>query len=223
MQNKLYKVAVIFLIMLICSACNSAENDNTNNNVPEDDSSLVDSTYKVVLDPGHGGKDVGATGVSGQYEKSFTLSLSMKVKELLEQETDIEVYMTRSDDSYISQESRYRPTFANDLNADVFISIHGNTFTDSNVSGTETFYYHKSSLSFAKIVHEHVAEATGFKDRGVKREAYFVVKDTEMPAVLLEIGYLTNPIDEQEMLTESFQNRVAAAIVEGIIKYKLES
>ncbi|MFD2046600.1 N-acetylmuramoyl-L-alanine amidase [Ornithinibacillus salinisoli] len=222
MGNKIYNVTVIILFILLCSACNSEDNNQTNDKITKDNNSL-DSTYKVVIDPGHGGKDVGATGASGQYEKSFTLSLSMKVKELLEQETDMEVYMTRSDDSYISQESRYRPTFANDLNADVFISIHGNTFTDSNVSGTETFYYHKNSLSFAKIVHEHVVAATGFKNRGVKKEEFFVVKDTEMPAVLLEIGYLTNPNDESEMLNDTFQNRVASAIVEGIKEYQLES
>src|SRR5690606_9489520 len=100
---------------------------------------------------------------------------------------------------------------------------HGNTFQDSSVSGTETFYYNKSSKSFAKIIHKHLAEATGFRDRGVKREEFFVVKETNMPAVLLEIGYLTNPHEESVMLTDEFQYKVASAIVDGIKEYKTAS
>jgi beta-glucosidase/6-phospho-beta-glucosidase/beta-galactosidase len=113
--------------------------------------------------------------------------------------------------------------YANEINADLFVSIHGNTFDDSSVTGTETFYYHNFSKSFAEIIHNHLIQATGFKDRGVKKEEFFVLTDTDMPAVLLEIGYLTNPQDESEMLTEAFQTRVAQAIVDGIKEYQLKS
>lgn len=181
------------------------------------ESRLID--YKVVIDAGHGGEDVGATGASGQYEKNFTLSVAKKVAKLLEQNPHIQVYMTRSDDSFISQESRHRPYYANDLNADLFLSVHANTFTDSSVSGTETFYYHPYSLPFAEIMQKYLVQATGFIDRGVKKENLFVIKDTTMPAVLLEIGYLTNPQDESQMWTEDFQDRVAASIVDGIKAY----
>lgn len=200
-------IAVICLFLLICAGCKNSK-DN-----------FVEPTYKVVIDPGHGGKDVGASGVSGQYEKDFTLDMSLKVKKLLEQDPEIGVYLTRTDDSYISQESRGRPKYANKLNADLFVSIHGNTFSDSSVSGTETFYFEEDSQEFANIMHEHVINATGFKDRQIKQENFFVLKDTEMPAVLLELGYLTNPSDESEMLTTEFQDRVATAIVEGIKAY----
>ncbi|QDP41496.1 N-acetylmuramoyl-L-alanine amidase family protein [Radiobacillus deserti] len=176
--------------------------------------------FKVVIDPGHGGKDVGATGASGQNEKDFTLSVSKKVQTLLKEESGIEVFMTRTEDSFISQESRYRPKYANKLNADVFISIHGNTFTDPTVSGTETFYYHKHSKYLANLIQEKVVEATGFRDRGIQKKDLFVVRDTKMPAVLIEVGYLTNPQEESEMWTEEFQDRVAASIVEGIKEYR---
>jgi N-acetylmuramoyl-L-alanine amidase len=222
MVKKLCQATVILFLVFIASACNSESTQGMEKKTSENNSSQV-SSFKVVIDPGHGGHDVGATGASGQYEKDFTLSLSKKVKELLEQETDIEVFMTRADDTHISQESRYRPKYANEINADVFVSIHGNTFADSNVTGTETFYYHKYSKSFAEIIHHHLIQATGFKDRGVKKEEFFVLKDTDMPAVLLEIGYLTNPQDESEMLTDSFQNRVAQAIVDGIKEYRMQS
>ncbi|MFB5664095.1 N-acetylmuramoyl-L-alanine amidase [Alteribacillus sp. HJP-4] len=78
-----------------------------------------DTAFKVVIDPGHGGKDNGATGASGLYEKNFTLNLSKKVQKLLEDEPQVEVLMTRTDDSFLSQESRYRPKYANKQDAGV--------------------------------------------------------------------------------------------------------
>ncbi|MGM0838968.1 MAG: N-acetylmuramoyl-L-alanine amidase family protein [Bacillota bacterium] len=176
--------------------------------------------YKIVIDPGHGGKDPGSIGASGSYEKDFTLTLAMKVSQLLEQVPQIEVYMTRDKDIFLSSESRVRPNFANDLGADLYISIHANTFTDPSVSGTESYYYNqKNSLFLANIIHKHVAEATGFSNRGVKKENYFVLKDTTMPATLLEIGYITNPKDEQIMLTDEFQESVAKSIKNGVKEY----
>jgi N-acetylmuramoyl-L-alanine amidase len=179
----------------------------------------TENKYKVVIDPGHGGKDPGSIGASGSYEKDFTLSLASKVSHLLEQESQIEVYMTREKDVFLSAETRVRPNYANDLGADLYISIHANTFTDPSVSGTESFYYNQNSLSLANIIHKHVVEATGFRNRGVKKENYFVLKDTTMPATLLEIGYITNPEDEQTMLTSEFQQSVANSIRDGIKEY----
>jgi N-acetylmuramoyl-L-alanine amidase len=188
--------------------------DNDNKDI-----GTTDEIYKVVIDPGHGGKDMGATGASGLYEKDFALSLSKKVKDFLEKEPNIEVYMTRDEDTFISTVDRYRPEYANELDADLFISIHGNTYEDANVSGIEAFYYHEKFKSFAKTVYEKVVNSTGFKDRGVKNNDFFVVKYTEMPSVLLEIGYLTNPEEEQQMLDNEFQNSTAQAICEGVKEY----
>lgn len=225
--------AVLFmaLSLFICNSINLGSkptNAGYNNDNEEESMNIGPTvpTFKVVIDAGHGGKDKGATGASGRHEKDFTLSVAKKVQKLLEQEPDIEVFMTRTDDTFISQESGYRPDFANDLNADVFVSIHGNTFEDPSVSGTEVFYYHEYSRQFAELLQKHVVAATGFPDRGSKKESLFVVRDTEMPAVLIEVGYLTNPADETKMWTDDFQNDVANSIVEGIREYlstKLEN
>ncbi|MBP1754065.1 MAG: cell wall hydrolase/autolysin [Firmicutes bacterium] len=185
----------------------------------EQEHSSDDKVYTVVIDPGHGGKDVGATGVNGLYEKDFTLSLSRKIKDILGKEKKIKVYMTRDEDTFLSSEDKYRPKYANELKADLFISIHGNTYEDPEVSGTEAYYYHAGSKSFAEILHEKVVTATGFHDRGVKKNDFFVVKYTDMPSVLLEIGYLTNPEEEQRMIDDKSQDSTAQAICDGVNEY----
>lgn len=171
-------------------------------------------TFLVVIDPGHGGIDVGATSVSGLYERDFTFSLSKKVNEVLEKEERIQIYIING---YIDYKDR--PSFANELNADLYISIHGNIFETPDVSGTESYYYNNESKILAEVIHNHVVSTTGFNDRGVKKEELFVVRDTEMPSVLLEVGYLTNPKEEQLMFDDGFQYLIAESICDGIKKY----
>ncbi|OPA73006.1 N-acetylmuramoyl-L-alanine amidase [Paenibacillus selenitireducens] len=187
---------------------------------PNKNMATPNKRYKIVIDAGHGGKDPGAEGVSGNHERSYTLALSTKVYELLQQEPMFEPHSTRTDDTFVNLEDRAH--IANDLDADAFVSIHGNTFSDPDVSGTETYYYTDESLLFASKVHEQLAEATGFKDRGVKKEGWEVLKLSNNLAILLEIGFLTNPSDETNMLSEMHQNQTAEAIVSGIKKYFLD-
>lgn len=180
----------------------------------------VSKRYKIVIDAGHGGKDPGAEGASGNRERAYTLALSTKIYDLLQQEPMFEAHCTRTDDTFVNLKDRAQ--MANDLDADAFVSIHGNTYSDPDISGTETYYYADDSLLFASEVHEELAEATGFKDRGVKRESWEVLKLSNHLAILLEIGFLTNPSDESNMLSETHQNRTAQAIVSGIKKYFLD-
>ena len=198
---------------------NADDTRSANGSLSSKNENTTGPGFKIVIDPGHGGQDPGAKGTSGQYEKDFTLQLALKVKELAERETQLQIFLTRTDDRTISSIDRERPKFANHLGADLFISIHGNTYTDPSVFGTETFYYREESLPFATIMHKNLLNATGSKDRGVKKEAFFVVKDTVMPAVLLEVGYLTNPNEEQKMWKDDYQYRVASSIIEGINEY----
>lgn len=174
---------------------------------------LNKAKYKVVIDPGHGDQDPGAKAANGRNEKEFNLMMGTKVYNLLQKEPQIQASMTRSDDTFIPLDDRGK--FANDLNADIFVSIHGNSYVATS-TGTETYYYKSDSVEFANIMHNHLAAATGFPDRGVRQEAFRVVKITNMPALLLEIGYLSNPKESATMFDEAFQNRVAEAIVAGI-------
>ena len=170
----------------------------------------------IVLDAGHGDHDSGAVGVTGKLEKDLNLSLILKVEALLKKESGVDVILTRDDDTFVSLTGRAK--VANDLGADVFISIHANS-AGSSASGTETFYYKNQDKALATIVHKHLVSATGFKDRKVKSGNLSVLRNTKMPAALLEIGFLSNKTEEAAMFKEDFQNRVAQGIVDGIKEY----
>lgn len=173
----------------------------------------------VVIDAGHGDYATGTTGVSNTLEKNFNLAVALKVEAILKQQSKVDVVMTRSDDTYVTLNGR--PKIANDIHADAFISIHANAATTkpSPVTGTESYYYNDLSLSLATIMHKHLVEATEFKDRGVKTNRFVVLKGAEMPATLLEIGFISNSEQEAILFTDSFQDRVAQAIVDGINDY----
>lgn len=176
-----------------------------------------DGKKVVIIDPGHGGRQSGAVSVTGAYEKDFNLAVGLKVQALLQQHAEIQTVITRQDDTELSLQQRVDIAQLNQ--ADIFISIHGNKFTTPVPNGIETLYSRKESKDLAEILHKHVLPITGFKDRGVKTASLHVTRETTMPAVLLELGFLSNPADEAMMLTEEYQNKCAQAIVDGIVEY----
>ncbi|MDO3410334.1 N-acetylmuramoyl-L-alanine amidase family protein [Saccharibacillus sp. CPCC 101409] len=171
----------------------------------------------VVIDPGHGDHDSGGVGITGVKEKDVVLRTGLKVAELLKQEPDIDLIMTRSDDTFVTLDGRAQ--IANNANADLYLSIHANIATPSAV-GTETYYADAArSKSLSDIIQEHVQAATGFRDRGSKQANYLVIRKTTMPAALVEIGFLSNSEEERLMTQDDFQQKVAEAIVAGIKEY----
>ncbi|MEK8127350.1 N-acetylmuramoyl-L-alanine amidase family protein [Paenibacillus filicis] len=173
------------------------------------------SQYLVYIDPGHGGKDSGTVSKqTGRYEKNVVLPLGKKVAALLEKEKQIQVVMTRSDDTFIELEDRV--ALANNADADLFVSIHANSADKESVRGTETHYYTDQSADFAKTMHTALMKGTGFQDRKVKKSSFHVIRNTTMPSVLLEIGFMSNRAEESQLFQEAFQDQVAASIVSGI-------
>lgn len=171
--------------------------------------------YTVVIDPGHGGKDGGTVSFTGRHEKEFVLGVGTKVYNLLSKEPKIEAILTRKNDTFVELPGRV--SIANDAKADLFVSIHGNSILGKEeVNGLETYYYTEQSLPFAIQMHQKLLKASGFEDRKVKQEDFHVIKNTTMPSLLLELGFLSNKAQENTMFQETFQNQVAAAIVAGI-------
>ena len=172
----------------------------------------------VIIDAGHGGKDPGATSVLGFYEKGINLSVASKVAWLLEQR-GLRVKMTRTDDYFVELEDR--AAIANDLNADLFVSIHSDSFPKSSRRGY-TIYIAKSASSSSRRAASAIARSmsgTGLNSFGVQTAGYHVLTDTRGPAVLVEMGYLSNRSEAALLRSSSFQNRLAQAVADGISDY----
>ena len=171
-------------------------------------------TYKVALDAGHGGKDPGAVG-HGLNEKDVTLSVARKVKSLLEAR-GIGVVMTRDSDIFVDLGDRCR--IANNANADIFVSIHCNA-ANSNAKGIETFSFRGSSsgLKLATDVQNQLLKDKTLyhANRGVKQAGFYVIKNTKMPACLVEMAFIDNAQDNQ--LLRNRQDDFAKGITNGIL------
>lgn len=124
--------------------------------------------------------------------------------------------MTRESDTYPTLQDRVK--IAENANADIFISIHANS-GPATATGVETYYTRSESAGLAKVMHKHLVESSGLPDRKVRTQSLHVTRETTMPAVLLECGYLSNKNDEALLYTEEFQNNVAQGIVDGIKEY----
>ena len=176
--------------------------------------------FSVVIDPGHGGLDPGAIGIGGIRETDVVLEVSKKVKELLS-EKGVKVNLTRENE--VNLDLRPRVSFANNLDADIFVSIHANASRGKrkDINGLETFYFKGwRGRLLAKRIQKHLLIVSpGSPDRGVKQGRFYVIKNTNMPAVLVEIGFLTGRLDSRRLEKTTHRERIAYAIAKGILEY----
>jgi N-acetylmuramoyl-L-alanine amidase len=176
----------------------------------------------IVLDPGHGGYDVGARYFSCD-EKSLALSVALLTKKHLT-EMGYRVILTRSRDVFIPLETR--AMIANETKGKLFVSIHCNAAKNSLAKGVEVFYYtcpdkwrSGSSKKLASRILSKVIERTGADDRGVKEGNFFVLRETKMPSIIIETGFMTHP-DELHLLKDIvYRDKLAKGISEGIDTY----
>ncbi len=180
-----------------------------------DNLSVVEGT-KVVLDAGHGGSDPGAQRAAVQ-EKELTLAITEKLKKAL-LDKGIKVEMTRSDDTFVSLEDRVKIT--NSTRPDAFVSVHINSLeTASAIQGIETYYQTEQSKSLADIVHRSLVGGLQVPDRNVRKARFYVINHTDVPAVLAEVGYITNKEEREKLISTDYQNQIAEAIARGVILY----
>ena len=215
---------------------------------------------RIVIDPGHGGKDPGCIGKKKLQEKSVVLDVSLRLKELLES-LGLEVILTRETDIYLAPETR--TVVANQKQADLFISIHANANRNSKLSGVETFYLNLSqdpsvvetaarenatstkniskmretlqkilqntkipeSKELAQVIQNNLVQRlsqkySGVRDLGVKGGPFWVLIGAEIPSVLVEISYLSNPTEEERLRNPEYRQLAAQGIYQGIIAYK---
>ncbi|HHT7657587.1 TPA: GBS Bsp-like repeat-containing protein [Streptococcus suis] len=195
-------------------------------------------SYTVYIDPGHGGRDSGAS-YGGVHEKNLALSVSNKLRENL-LKYGINVLMTRTGDYDVDFKTE-RSRMTNASNADLFISIHFNATGAgvSNATGIETYWYQYNpeyqpkinkemhnnptrlaeSEILANKVQESLIKETGAVNRGVRRETFAVLRETAIPAILVELGFMDNPSELQVIKQDSYHTRLAKALAQGVMNW----
>lgn len=173
---------------------------------------LKDKT--IIVDPGHGGYDVGAISASEVYEKDFTFTTSSMLKDTLET-LGAKVIMTRDNDEYIRLGSRV--SLSNLTSPDVFISIHYNSFPEvSSAQGISTYYYSDKDKALAKSVQNHLLLSTGAEDRDTLYENLQVLRHNKYKALLLELGFISNTDEESLLKTSDYQRQLVEGIISGL-------
>ncbi|MDA8388072.1 MAG: N-acetylmuramoyl-L-alanine amidase [Nitrospiraceae bacterium] len=221
-------------------------------------------TWRVVIDPGHGGKDPGTSGKDGSHEKQYTLEIAKRLAGILSKKPGYRVFLTRDGDRFVSLDER--TLLANRLHADIFVSIHVNWSSDANTRGITTYFLNwtndeqaervaarenqismkrmkaartqlgsilasleldskrNESLKLANYVENSVTGLVrrfhpGETDWGVKQAIFYVLIGDKMPAILVEVSFLSNPADERLLQEPSYINGVAEGIASGIENY----
>ena len=172
-------------------------------------------TKKIFLDAGHGGTDAGAIGGNVK-EKDITLDVTKRVANLLRQK-GYKVIMTRDDDTYVSLQDRV--AISEENNPDIFVSIHVNSSVKPEITGIETHYYHQESMALAQTVHSSFASAVKSPNRGLFKSKFYVINHTTAPAILVEIGFISNYNERCELTGEKRKQATAKAIADGIQNY----
>ena len=198
---------------------------------------------KIVLDPGHGGRDPGASNANlGLREKDLTLDLAKRLRAVL-QAKGYQVLLTRSDDRYVENSNRYK--YANDVRADLFVSLHFNSVAAASVRGLETYVYtpkDQPSTSRSKIlasdrklqpanrmdawnilagfyIHRQLIKSMGGVDRGLKRARFSMLTGLNCPGLLVEGGFFSNLSEGKKIKTTWYRNKLAQTIADGIDAY----
>ena len=172
--------------------------------------------HLVAIDPGHGGQDPGAIGPSGLREADVVLDIAMRVRDLLARD-GIRVLLIRDSDATVDLEDR--PRLAREGGATLYVSIHANASPRAAVNGTETFYLTPQSLVLAQMIQDELGVVLGIPSRGIKTANFVVLRDNEMPAVLVETAFISHADDELRLRDQAFRQHVAEAVHHGIARF----
>ena len=184
-----------------------------------------DSGLLVILDPGHGGMDGGKTGVNGAEEKTINLQISLEIKGILE-EAGVSVELTREGDDRLAdtqaEDLKKRVSIMNSRKPVLAVSIHQNSYHEEDVSGAQVFYYTDSSEGkrAAEILQEYLKKAVPENTKEAKaNSAYYILKKTEVPVVIVECGFLSNREEAENLTDQAYQKKIAEAAAQGILDY----
>jgi N-acetylmuramoyl-L-alanine amidase len=209
--------------MLIASAPLASPGDLWSTPTPMLKPTVPTNPKLIVIDPGHGGSDTGAAH-NGLTEKALNLDISKRLRAILVAR-GWQVKMTRDTDTDVfapngsaHDELQARCDVANNAGARMFVSVHINSYTDAALNGTTTYFYKYSDRALADAVHRRLA-SVGTADKGVRKEEFYVIHHTTMPATLIETAFLSNASDASLLKSPAFLQRVAVAIADGLGEY----
>lgn len=187
--------------------------------------SMPIASKNIVIDAGHGDWDPGKVAKDGTLEKDINLQISKYLQGYLEQSGGF-VLTTRIDDTALSNKKREdlkeRKNIANNENVDLLVSIHQNSFPKENVKGAQVFYYERSeeSKKLAECVQNRLKEIDNTNNRVAKENKdYYLLKQTAMPSIIVECGFLSNTEENNKLKNEEYQKKIAWAIYLGILDY----
>ena len=222
MKRKIELFMILFLLMGAIVA--SWKLSQLTADVAKDEAKSKSDKVVIVVDPGHGGEDPGKVGSNDVLEKDLNLEIAKRVRDLLE-EVDIEVVMTRENDKVPDakkQDLNQRIQLINDTNPTMTLCIHQNSFPDASVKGAQVFYHTvtEEAEDIASVIQERLRELDPDNTREIKEnDTYYMLKNAKVPTVIVECGFLTNPEEATKLTQEEYQQQLAHAICEGIVKW----
>ncbi len=216
----------------------------------------------IVIDPGHGGSEIGATASNGMTEKDIALDIARRLRDLIRERLGLQVHLTRESDYDVALESRTEK--ANNLQADLFISIHANSYRGRGVRGAETYFlsdkatdddarrvaalendalglereaqgdaglqlllwdmaqtlHLRESSALAEAIQAELNRLAGTGNRGIKQAPFRVLRGADMPAVLVEVGFLSNPDEAESLADPRYRQRIATALFNSLEQYR---
>ncbi len=189
-------------------------------NPPVNNSNYSNKLVKIIIDPGHGGKENGAIGCLGDKEKDINLEVALKLKKILEN-SHFKVYLTRENDKNVSLEDRIN--FAKNKDALIFLSIHLNAVpisSNPNLNeGSVVFYFNPQSEELAKCISKSLSQKLKTKNGGAVQASFAVIRPTEYIGVLAELAYMINPQDISIYKSKNFSQHAAIALYQGLVEY----
>lgn len=171
----------------------------------------------VVVDAGHGGHDRGARAIKGNYEKVLALDISKRTARIL-RESGLRVIETRPSDDFVTLDNRV--AVSNRTPDAVFVSIHLNWTKRSRASGVETYFYSPRSSRLAANIQREILRPCRTKDRGIKPRGLYVLRNNKRPAVLVELGFISNPAENDALQKPAIRQKLAEAVARGILAEK---
>lgn len=222
MKRKIELFMILFLLMGAIIA--SWKLSELTANVSKEEKKAKKDQVVIVVDPGHGGEDPGKVGINDVLEKDLNLQIAKKVKKLLE-EAGIKIVMTRTNDKVPDakkEDLNQRVQLINDTKPKLALCIHQNSYPDAKIKGAQVFYHTitPEAEDAASIVQEQLRTVDPTNTRQIKEnDTYFMLKNCQVPTIIVECGFLTNPEEAAKLTQEEYQDQIAQAICEGVVKW----